>query len=378
MFLEPIELKPKVIKLYHVSMRLKSSFETSGWRTVDRRSIIVEVAFENGVVGYGEVTAGDGPWFSYETIETSWHIIRDYIAPILLRRSIRHPMEVYDALSPIRGHNMAKAGVEEAYWDAYAKALGKPLASVIGGVRDRVEAGVSIGIIGDLNRLLKAVGEYMAEGYRRVKIKIKPGWDVDVVKAVFREYPDVRLQVDANASYTLNDVEVFRRLDEYGLLMIEQPLGYDDLVDHAELQRVLKTPICLDESIRGLSDVKAAYRLGSCRVVNVKPGRVGGVRQSIEINNYCRSVNIPIWIGGMLETGIGRGFQVALAALDNVKYPNDIGASSRYYHEDIVEPPWSLNKDGTISVPNRPGIGVDVVEPRLRKYTVSTLSIRSR
>lgn len=367
----------KRIVFYHVVTRLRESFETSFGKTVDRHCIIVAVEDTEDVVGWGEAPVDDGPWYSYETVDTTLYVYREFIVPLLRKKHVlNNPCEFIDIVKPIRGYRMAKAGIEFALWDLYAKKKNIPLYKLLGGVRDRVEVGVSIGIIGNMDRLIKAIDKYLERGYRRVKIKIKPGWDIEPVKVIRKIFGDIPLQVDANASYTLKDKHVFQKLDEYNLLMIEQPLSYEDLYEHSILQSMLKTPLCLDESIRSLSDVMAGYKLGSFRIVNVKPARVGGLLETILIHDYTMENNIPIWIGGMLETGIGRGFQVASATLPNVKYPSDISESSRYYEEELVEPPWTLNSDGTISVPGKPGIGVEVLEDRVRKYSKRILEYR--
>jgi len=330
-----------------------------------------------GLLDGGEAPVDDGPWYSYETVNTTLHIYKDFIVPLLKNNPIiENPMDFIKIVSKIRGHPMAKAGIEFALWDLYAKRHKQPLYRLLGGVRDYVESGVSIGIIGDYDRLIKAISHYLDEGYRRVKIKIKPGWDIGPVKRIRKEFGDIPLQVDANAAYELRDKHIFIELDKYGLLMIEQPFHYEDLYEHSILQKLIKTPICLDESIKSIYDAMAAIALGSLKVINVKPARVGGLLETITIHDYALKHNIPIWIGGMLETGIGRGFQVAAATLPNVKYPNDISASKRYYEEEIVEPPWEITSDGIIRVPNKPGIGVEVLEDRVEKYTVKKLSFK--
>ncbi len=359
----------KKIRLYHFVARLRESFETSFGKTIDRHCVLVAVEDSSGLIGWGEAPVDDGPWYSYETVDTTLYVYREFIIPLLKKHSgIEHPVEFQDIVSSIRGYRMAKAGIEFALWDLYAKSLGKPLYKLIGGVRDYIVSGVSIGVIGDMDRLIKSVEYYLDRGYRRVKIKIKPGWDVEPVKTIRKLFGDIPLQVDANAAYTLFDKHVFLELDKYGLTMIEQPLSYEDLYEHSILQSMIKTPICLDESIKSLSDAIAGHRLGSYRVINVKPARVGGILETIKIHDYTMMHNIPIWIGGMLETGIGRAFQVAAATLPNVRYPNDISESSRYYEEEIVEPPWTLRSNGTIEVPKKPGIGVEVLEEKIEKY----------
>ncbi|HDI75118.1 MAG TPA: o-succinylbenzoate synthase [Thermoprotei archaeon] len=362
------------IELYHIRMKLAHPFETSFGRQVYRSCILVKVEDESGVEGWAECVAGRGPWYSYETVETAWHIIRDFIAPLVFKEKQVNPLTVNRVLSKIRGHNMAKASVEMAIWDAEAKIRKQPLSVILGGEKEKIESGVSIGIQKDIDYLLKRISMFLDQGYRRIKLKIKPGWDVEVVKRVRKEYPDIRIQVDANAAYTLRDLRVLLELDKLDLLMIEQPLGYDDLIYHSKLQSMLKTPLCLDESIKSPEDAVKANLLGSCRIINIKPGRVGGHRASLMIHDYCTLAGLGVWIGGMLETGIGRGHLVALASLPGINYPNDISASDRYYEEDIVEPPWTLNPDGTISVPNKPGIGIkvktDLVEELALKKTV--------
>lgn len=368
-------MKIERITLYLISMRLIRPFETSFGKTFDRPCILVKVKYED-YEGWGEVVAGEGPWYSYETFETAWYILEKFAIPLVLGKEIEKPQEINKLLAPIRGHNMAKAGIEMATWDLYAKLRRRPLYQVLGGVRNKIESGVSIGIQKSINDLLKLIADYLNEGYRRIKIKIKPKWDVNIVKTIRKEYPDIPLQVDANAAYTLNDLPIFKQLDQYNLLMIEQPLSYTDLLDHSILQSQLKTPICLDESIEHLDDLKVAVKLGSCKVVNIKPGRVGGHYNSIRIHNLSQQHDIANWIGGMLETGIGRAHNVALATLPNIKYPNDISASKRYYKEDIIEPPFELNKDGTMNVPQKDGIGVEVLEDRIKKYTVKVKSFK--
>jgi len=366
-----LELKIRNIDLYLVRMKLVSPFETSFGVETHRETVIVRIEEEGGEVGWGESPIMEGPWYSYETSQTAWHVLRDFVAPKLVGSEIDGPKDMWKGVGKrVRGHNIAKAGVDKALWDLKAKLEGKSLSSLLGGIRDRIHSGISIGIKKNIDELLKTIERRLEEGYKRIKLKIKPGWDVEVIRRVRKEYPDVPLQVDANAAYTLDDYLSLRKLDRFDLLMIEQPLDEDDLADHSQLARKISTPICLDESIKTIYDVKAAYLLGSCEIINLKPSRVGGITKGLEIHDLCLSLGIPIWIGGMLETGVGRGFLVSLASLPGVKFPNDISASSRYFKEDIVEPEWSLNPDGTISVPSAPGIGVEVKEELLDRVTV--------
>ncbi|OYT40084.1 MAG: o-succinylbenzoate synthase [Desulfurococcales archaeon ex4484_58] len=358
------------IVLYHVVMKLREDFETSFGKTVDRHCIVFRVDSSDGLTGWGEAPVDDEPLYSWETVDTTLYVYREFIIPILMKNPrLNHPSEYLDRVKRIRGYRIAKAGLEFALWDLYSKQLKQPLYKVLGGVKNEIESGVSIGVIGDMNRLLRLIGYYLEHNYKRIKIKIAPSWDIEPVKIIRREYGDIPLQVDANAAYTLEHVSVFKELDRYGLLMIEQPLSYEDLYEHSILQDMIKTPICLDESIKNLYDVKAGYKLGSYRVINVKPARVGGLTETLKINEFAEKNSIPIWIGGMLETGIGRAFQVAAATLSSIKYPNDISESTRYYEEDIVEPPWCFTKPGILKPLEKPGIGVEVVYDRLLRYS---------
>ncbi len=362
----------KKLKAYLIQMDLVSPFEISTGVTKRRQAVIVRVE-ENGVVGWGEAPADSKPIYSYETAEIAFYIIREFLAEHAA--SSEGPEDFLEKVRFVRGHQMAKAGVEMALWDLEAKKKGMPLWKLLGGTREEIDSGVSVGIQPTLEELLKVVDSYLEKGYKRIKLKIKPGWDYKVVKAVREEHPDIMLQVDANAAYRLNDWYHLRKLDELDLLMLEQPLDHDDLVDHSILAKMIRTPICLDESIKKPEDAYRAYRLGSCSIINIKPARVGGLINTKKIHDFCDSVGMPVWIGGLLETGIGRGHQVAAATLPNVRFPNDISASDRYYEEDIVEPPWSLTSRSTIVAPRKPGIGVEVVEDRLEKHTLKEFSL---
>jgi O-succinylbenzoate synthase len=352
-----------------IELRLVQPFETSFGREEKRPALIVAL-YSEGAVGWGECVASSGPWYSSETVTTAWHVLEEFLLPRVLRQELAGPAALWERLRPIRGHNMAKAALEMAFWDLWAKLEEVPLARLLGGVRERIESGVSIGIQESIPRLLQEIEQRLAEGYRRIKLKIKPGWDLKVLEQVRAQFPEIRLQVDANAAYTIADLPLLRQLDRFGLLMVEQPFAYDDLVDHAALQRELATPICLDESIPSLNAARAALELGSCKVINIKPGRVGGLSQAVAIHDYCRERGVPVWCGGMLETGIGRAHNVALASLPGFSLPNDISASKRYWEHDIIEPEFELNEDGTISVPKGPGIGVEVLQARLEAATI--------
>jgi O-succinylbenzoate synthase len=360
-------MKITTLELRVVEIPYIHPFETSFGREEKNQEVIVRFSSEDAE-GFGECVALDKPSYSYETVNTEWHILEDFIIPEVKVRDFKTPEDIQEVFRRIRGHPMAKAGIEEALYDLYAKQKGMSLSRVLGGNKSTIESGVSIGI-DKMEILLQNVAEKWAEGYRRIKIKIKPGWDVQVVKRIRKEMGDIPLMVDANAAYTLDDMDIMKELDEYGLMMIEQPLGYDDLYDHAVLQKELNTPICLDESIESVKDAEIALEMGSCRIINIKHGRVGGLSASKKIHDLCMRNKVPVWAGGMLEFGIGRATNIALSSLPGFCLPNDISATDRYYHQDITDP-FVLNPDGTITVPDGPGIGVEVHDNVLERYTV--------
>ncbi len=355
---------------------LVAFFETSFGRVYDRAFLLVRLTGE-GQEGWGEGVAEANPFYSSETTETAWHIITEFIAPRVIGRRFEHPREIFDVLAPIRGHNMAKAAVEMAAWDLYARIEGKPLSAVLGGTRPRIASGVSIGIQDSLDQLGEKIHRELAAGYQRIKIKIKPGWDLAAAEYVRQRFGDVPLMVDANAAYTLADTRHLSELDQFSLLMIEQPLDYDDVMDHVALQQALKTPICLDESIHTVRIARDAIAAGACRIINIKPGRVGGHRESIRLHDLCAEHGIPVWHGGMLETGIGRAHNIHLASLPNFSLPGDIAASKRYYAPDLIEPAIEVAADGTIAVPDGPGIGVTIVPDRIERATLRAVSLDS-
>ena len=361
------------IELRHIKMELSSPFTTSMGTEYSEEHIIVRID-SNGITGWGECVAEGTPFYSYETVQTAWHILQDFLIPSLLVKHISSIDDAIKSYSNVRGHRMAKAGLEAALWDVRAKSKNISLSKLLGGSRKKIDVGVSIGIQKSESDLIKKVSGYLNEGYNRIKIKISPGNDIHFVKALRKEFPEILLQVDANSAYSLDDVKLFKEMDNFNLLLIEQPLGYDDIYDHSKLQREIKTPICLDESIHSLDDTRAAIELDSCRVINIKPGRVGGFTESKLIHDYCVSKKIPVWCGGMLESGIGRAGNVALASLPNFTLPGDISASKRYYKEDIVDPEFVVNSYGTMDVPTKPGIGVEVNLKMLEKVTVEKQS----
>jgi o-succinylbenzoate synthase len=353
---------------------LVSFFETSFGRSYERRFLLVRLEGED-CEGWGEAVAEANPYYSSETTETAWHVITDFLAARILGRAFAHHRDIFDAMRAVRGHNMAKAALEMAGWDLYARTLQQPLAKVLGGTRSRIASGVSIGIQDSLDELRAKIDRELAAGYQRIKIKIKPGWDLNAVEMVRASFGKVPLMVDANAAYTLADAGHLAQLDAYDLMMIEQPLDYDDVSDHVELQKRLATPICLDESIHTVRVARDAIAAGACRIINIKPGRVGGHRESIALHDLCAAHGIPVWHGGMLESGIGRAHNIHLASLPNFSLPGDIAASKRYYDPDLIDPPIDVAPDGTIGVPTEPGIGVRVVVDRVDRATLRKVSL---
>jgi O-succinylbenzoate synthase len=359
----------KQIELRELRMRLLHPFETSFGATQDRHVVLVKVT-DGTHTGWGEVTAAEGPFYSYETWETAWHVLRDFIIPNIAGKELGGARDFAAFVTGIRGHNMAKAGLETALWDLEARITRTPLWRMLGGTRDRIDCGVSIGIQASIDKLLGKIDIEVKAGYRRIKIKIKPGWDVEVIRQVREAFPGISLMGDANSAYTLNDIDVFKKMDRYNVMMFEQPLHYEDMLDHAELQKQIDTPICLDESIHSAEDARKAIRIGACRIINIKLGRVGGHQEVRAVHDTCRDNGIPVWCGGMLESGIGRAHNVALSSLENFSLPGDVSASKRYWAEDIIEPPVEVSPDGQITQHNDPGIGYTVKEDLIERLTV--------
>jgi O-succinylbenzoate synthase len=357
------------VTLREIQMPLVAPFETSFGRTTQRRILLVEVDVD-GVMGWGECVAGEGPFYAPETIETAWHILRDFIWPALARKEFAAAADLWGMLSAIRGHNMAKGAIEAAVWDAEARQKNIPLWKLINGSLTEIPCGVSIGIQESDDELQRVVERELDAGYQRIKIKIKPGYDVEPVARLRRRFANVRLMVDANSAYRLEDTPRLRELEAYFLMMIEQPLGWDDIWSHAELQRKLMTPICLDECIHTEEHARAAIALGACRIINIKLGRVGGFTPARRIHDLCRDQGIPVWCGGMLESGIGRAHNIALSTLPNFSLPGDVTASKRYWTEDIIDPEVTVTSRGTIQVPSGPGIGFEPKRDRIERLTV--------
>lgn len=368
------------VELFHIRIPLTAPFETSFGVTTDRDTILVKATSVDGVVGWGE-WAGDGPGYSYETEVTAWHILQDYLIPLALQAPWADPREAVARFKGVRGHNITKAALEAAVWDIAAQEQGLSLRDYIGKLygremKDRVVVGVSIGIQPTTEKLIEKIQGFLQYGYLRIKMKIKPGRDLADARAARAAFPDRMLMVDANSAYSLKDADLFKRMDDLDLLMIEQPLGYDDIYEHSKLQPQLKTPICLDESIHSPDHARMAIELGACKIINIKQGRSGGLTQAIEIHDICEAAGVPVWCGGMLETGVGRALNLALAALPNFRLPSDLSASNRYYNPDLIDPPFDINADGTLSVPAGKGIGVHIVPERLKALTVRSAEHR--
>jgi|SRR5450631_138609 len=369
-------MKIDAIFLREVRMPLIRPFETSFGRTTDRRILLVEISAE-GLTGWGECTAGEHPYFSDETIDTAWSVMAAELAPILAASDVAHPGKCPGIFGRVRGHRMAKAALENAVWDLQAQIDGVPLSSLLGGVRDVIACGVSIGIQPSVEHLMAEIETELAAGYQRIKLKCKPGWDVEVFSAVRHRWPDILLSCDANSAYRLRDSDHLLSFDQFSLLMIEQPLWADDFYFHSMLQKRLETAVCLDESIRNRRDALAAIDMESCRIINIKVGRVGGFSEAIAVHNVAQERGIPVWCGGMLETGIGRSHNIALSSLENFTLPGDVSASRRYWAEDIIEPEVTVSSKGEIRMPKTAGRGFEVKTELVERLTVRKEEIRA-
>lgn len=364
------------ITIRHLKMTMKSPFTTSFGTFKDKEFLLLEAKNEDGTVGWGESVAFNAPWYNEETLKTNWHMLEDFLIPLILNKEIKHPDEVNQMFAPIRKNNMAKSTIEGAIWDIYAQQTNQSLAQALGGTKDKIEVGISIGIQNSIDELLRVVDGFLKEGYKRIKVKIKPGWDVDVIRSLREHFPNVPIMADANSAYRLKDIDLLKQLDEFDLMMIEQPLASDDIINHAQLQKELKTPICLDESIHSLEDARKAIELGSTKIINIKIGRVGGLTEAKKIHDYCEEKGVPVWCGGMLESGIGRSHNIALTTLSNFILPGDTAGSNRYWEKDIIRPEV-VATDGYIDVPQTPGIGYEVDRETVEAYTVAKKEYRS-
>jgi len=368
-------MKIERISLRQIRMPLVHFFETSFSRTYERHIILVEVE-SGGATGWGEVTAGENPFYNEEWTDSAWLVLRDYAAPRVIGQDLSSPEDVYPLTKHIRGHNMSRGGLETAVWDLAARIDAVPLWKKIGaGARREIPCGVSIGIQDSVEQLFDKIETELAAGYQRIKMKIKPGWDVDVVRRVRERFPSIKLMADANSAYTLADTEHLRRLDEFYLMMIEQPLSHDDIIDHAQLQSKLQTPICLDECIRTARHAEQAIQLRACGIINIKLGRVAGFREAKRIHDIAQAAGIPVWCGGMLEAGVGRAHNIALATLPNFVLPGDVSASKRYWKRDIIQPAVETTPRGTIEIRDDPGFGYALDHDYIREITVREESV---
>jgi O-succinylbenzoate synthase len=370
------QMKIEAFTIREIQMPLVHFFETSFGRTTGRRILLVTAHCE-GINGWAECVAGENPFYSPEWIETAWPTMIEYFVPALVGRSLAQARESVVHMNPVRGHRMAKAAVENALWDAEAKQKQQPLWELLGGARREIACGVSIGIQDSIEQLLDKIAIEVAAGYRRIKVKVKPGWDVSVLERIRSRWPDILLSCDANSAYRLDQVEHLRKFDQFNLLMVEQPLWNDDIYFHGRLQKQLNTKICLDESIRNARDAEAAVDLGACGIINIKVGRVGGFTEAKSIHDVCQSRGIPVWCGGMLESGVGRMHNVALSTLPNFRLPGDVSASKRYWKEDIIDPEVEVSPEGMITVRDEPGTGYNVREDLIEKLTVRKKTIRA-
>ena len=370
-------MKLERVELFVVRLPLKRAYETSGSRETHQTHILARVESE-GAVGWGESVAPEQPWYSGETPKTVWYVLDEIVIPQLLREDLSGPADTDAKLAWIREHRMAKATVEMAIWDLFAKRADVSLGKLLGGTRERILCGVAIGIHPTVEALIETIERELQGGYQRVKLKIKPGADGHVAEAVRNRFPDLRFMLDANSAYTLADLPLFKRIDAYHPTMIEQPLAYDDIVDHATLQKAIATPVCLDESIHSSDDARKAIEIGATKVINIKPGRVGGHASAKRVHDVCADFDVPVWCGGMLEFGIGRAHNVQLASLPNFSLPGDVSASERYFETELIGEPFSVEPDGTMKVPTGPGIGVTVLEAVIRKLALQTKEYRPR
>ena len=363
----------KKINLHKLSMQLKNPFSTSFGTLQQKEFFIIEAIDDTHNHGYGESVAFISPWYTEETVQTTQHMIEGFLIDILRDNEIEHPDEVTLLFSRVRGNNMAKAAIEGAIWDLYAKQKKIPLAKALGGKKSEIEVGISIGIQPTIQELIQTIHTHLEQGFKRIKLKIKPGLDVELLKEVRKHFPDTPIMADANSAYTLNDINLLKKLDEFNLMMIEQPLAHDDIIDHAKLQNEIQTPICLDESIHSFEDARKAIELGSCQVINIKIGRVGGLTEAKRIHDYCKEKGVAVWCGGMLEAGVGRAHNIALTSLAQFVLPGDTAGSSHYWHQDIITPEVTT-RNGVIQVPNKPGIGYDIDFVALERFTTDVKS----
>lgn len=364
-------MKVNEVILYKVRMRMRNPFTTSFGTEQDRLFLLVEVKNQEGLSGWGECVASERPLYSEEFTQSCWSMLEKFLIPLVLNEELEHPDDLQEKFNVYKRNNMAKSALEGAVWDLFAKSNGKSLASILGGTKSAIEAGISLGIEENIDNLLESIKRKTDEGYKRIKVKIKPGKDLEVLREIRKNYPDIPLMADANSAYTLDDVNLLREMDQFNLMMIEQPLTAGDLIDHAKLQTAIQTPICLDESIHSYENARQAIELGSGKIINMKIGRVGGLTQAKKIHDLCQKENIPLWCGGMLESGIGRAHNIAVTSLANFIFPGDTASSSRYWEKDIIEPEVVV-ETGVLLIPDKPGIGYEVNREEVKKNTIES------
>lgn len=369
-------MKIKKITLFKVEIPMITSFVTSFGKITRKPTVIVKVETNEGLIGYGESAALPFPFYKPETTDICLLVLKKYVAPLILNKKFETIEELMNFLKPIKKNNFAKTGVETAVWMILSLKKNLSLKELLGGKRDKIAVGESIGIKKTIEETLEEISLRKQQGFRRTKIKIKPGWDIKLVKAIRKKFGDIPLMVDANSAYTLKEIKIFKKSDEYDLMMIEQPLADDDIVDHSILQKQIKTPICLDESILSADDARRAIYLGACKIINIKPGRVGGLLESKKIHDLCQKNGIGVWCGGMLETGIGRAFNIAISSLPNFIYPADMSPVNFFYKDDLVKNSFSVNKNGEIKVPVKPGLGFEIDEKKIKRYTVEKVVLK--
>ncbi|MEM8860868.1 MAG: o-succinylbenzoate synthase [Chloroflexota bacterium] len=369
-------MKIEKIELYQIQIPLVHPFRTSFGTQVNRQTILTRITAD-GIAGWGECVASMGPWYSSDTNKEAWHVLTDFLIPMTVGQTVEHPSDMHTLMKPVRGHVMAKAALENAVWDLFGQAEGKSLKDMLGGVRDRVKVGVSIGIQPTVEQFEERVAMFVEEGYGRIKMKIEPGWLIEPIERIRSKFPEILLMGDANSAFTLEDVDLLKQVDPYNLLMLEQPLSYDDIADHARLQAQIKTAVCLDESIHSPADVQCMIDLKAGRIINMKVGRVGGFTNAIKIHDMAQAAGIEMWCGGMLETGIGRAGNLHLASMRNFTLPGDISATDRYYDRDVADR-FSLNtEDSTITLPTDPGLGIQVDEDFIYAIAEQTWELKA-
>jgi len=370
------DMKIKKITLRKIEIPMLTSF-TTGFGTIDRKpTVLVRVETTDGIIGWGESAALPYPMYNPESVDTCMLVIRDYLASSVLNKPFETIEDINKLMSPVRENYIAKTGIETAIWMILSLARNKSIPEILGGTRKKIEVGESIGIKKSIQETTEEIGLRLSQGFKRIKIKIKPGWDINLIKAIRIKYPDISLMVDANSSYTLKDISLLKKMDNYNLTMIEQPLGDDDIVDHAVLQKQLRTPICLDESILTLDDARRAISIGSCKIINIKPGRVGGLNETKRISEHCQSKSVGVWIGGMLEIGIGQAYKIAAASLQNCIYPGDLSPIDFYYKDDVLIDSPKVDKNGCIKVSQKPGLGYQISEDKIKHYTVAKIDLK--